>query len=156
MGDKADERIAIDFIDPLFAVALAANFTSLSAEPWFNCPTMIFTRENLFHVASLFLAYLTVILSWIGYHKSIRKKGIDVNHWAGEVRFFLDVLILIFYFILLEGYNDFGRELWVLVAIYVLFIFWDQMKRLEGAQEGKDSGSAARRGVTVVWFIFFI
>jgi hypothetical protein len=91
---KEDNRIAIDFIDPLFAVVLNVSFAQVYLEPWFADFRLVFQEPHKFHVATLSLGYLTVIQSWIGYHRSIRTRWINVHALEGRFRFFLDVLVL--------------------------------------------------------------
>src|SRR6266404_2379039 len=109
--------------------------------------------EPYFQISTLFLAYLTIILSWIGYHRSIKKSPIGLERIWGWGRFFADILLLIAYFVLVVSYNNFRRELLLLVLIFFLFFVWDQFKRRE-RPETEDS--RARRGVTVLWFFAFL
>lgn len=151
MSENGKDRIVIDFIDPLFAVALNVSFAVIFYEPWFKDLRLIFEPQHLFALGTLFLAYSVVITSWVGYHRSIRRKWIDVEKRAGRLRFILDVLLLIAYFVLLTSYGNFRRELWLAVLIFVLFVAWDQGKRKEWPEQSPDD--VARRGVTVFWLI---
>lgn len=56
------DKIALDFIDPLFAVVLNVSFAQVYMKSWFLNFTLIFREPNSFSVATLSLAYLTVIL----------------------------------------------------------------------------------------------
>jgi hypothetical protein len=156
-----NDKIAIDFIDPLFAVVLHISFVQIYEQQWFWSPKMIFGEPWLFHVATLSLAYLTVILSWIGYHVSMKTRWIDVSQTSGKWRFFLDVLLLFSYFILLVSFKYLKRELWMMAFIFLMFFFWDLAKRFEWREEDKElptedrTKSVARRGVTVFWFVAF-
>jgi len=152
--DDGKNAIVIDFIDPLFAVVLHISFAEVLHKPWFLNFHMIFQQPYLFQLGTLFLAYLTIINSWIGYHQSIKKKPIDVENFWGRVRFGLDIVLLIFYFILVASYEDFHRELWVLAVVFLIFVLWDQAKRAETSDNSEDS--SARRGVTVFWFGVFL
>ena len=185
MGLDSENRIAIDFLDPLFAVILHLSFDQIRHEPWFAIPKLIFVEPNLFYLAILSLGYTTVILSWIGYHVSVRKCGIDVQNPYGKWRFFFDIVLLFSYFVLLENYRNLGKELWVLAFIFFVFMLWDHMKRLEwpddrierekpkvpgetdeqrikreeleGPERQKaQQGRQQRRGVTVFWFLIFL
>jgi len=149
------DRIAIDFIDPLFAVVLNVSFAQILLQSWFRDLTEILRDHHvLFYVGTLALAYATVILSWIGYHRSIQTHPISVKSRAGRWRFLLDVLLLVAYFFLVVSYNNFRRELWTLVVIFFLFFGWDQFKRMEWPEEQEPG--VARRGVTVFWFLAFL
>jgi len=156
-----DDRIGVDFIDPLFAVALSLNFEELKKEPWFTDWPLILRTPHNFTFLTLALVWATVILSWVGYHRSIKTSPIRVRTLAGWWRFILDVLLLVFYFVLLVSYQDFKRELRVLAIVFFLFIVWDRFKKIEHpraeyADDAQWTKATAQRGVTVVWFIFFL
>ncbi len=159
-GDDNQQRIVINFIDPLFSVVLSMSFAQVYAEAaWFKNFWLIWKEPHFFEVATLVLiGYLTVILSWVGYHRSIKSSPINVDAFWGRWRFGLDIVLLISYFVLLVSYVDFHRELWTLASVYFLFFVWDQMKRLETLGSGKKEAmkSAQRRGVTVLWFFLFL
>ena len=148
-----DDKIAIDFLDPLFAVVLHMSFVQMKEEPWFSNFRLTYHYPYYFQISTLFLAYLTIILSWVGYHRSIKKSPIGLESKWGWGRFFADIFLLIAYFVLVVSYNTFRRELLVLVLIFFLFFVWDQFKRRE-RPETEDS--RARRGVTVLWFFVFL
>lgn len=153
MSQKTEDTIAIDFIDPLFAVVLNVSFAQIIQEDWFQDYSRIFHTPYTFEVATLlFLGYGTVILSWVGYHRSINRAPLVVGRAPGFARFILDILLLIAYFVLLVSYKNFGRELGTLVAIFAFYVAWDQCKRLEWP----DRDSRPRRGVTVLWLIIFL
>jgi hypothetical protein len=169
MGNNPNNKIAIDFLDPLFAVILHLSFDQIRHEEWFLIPRLIFAEPNLFHVAILSLGYTTVILSWIGYHISVHKCGIDVKKTYGKWRFFFDIVLLFSYFVLLENYKALGKALWILSFIFFVFILWDHMKRLEWPDTRIEKDEARgkrwqeerrkrqqRRGVTVLWFFIFL
>lgn len=158
----SDDHISVDFIDPLFAVALGLNFEEIGKEHWFgHILTGLGAPDTRFIMATLLLGYTTVVLSWVGYHRSIKRHPIRLGKSSGWGRFILDVVLLILYFFLLVRYHDFAGELCVLAGIYFLFIVWDFFKMIEHPR--KDYGSeekwlrsVAQRGVTVFWFIVFL
>jgi hypothetical protein len=170
MASGDDDRIGVDFIDPLFAVALSLNFEELKNEAWFTDWSLIVrSPENFFVFLTLTLAWATVILSWVGYHRSIKTNPIRVRTLGGWWRFVLDVLLLIFYSILLIKYADFKRELRVLAVVFFLFVLWDIFKKIEHPRKDYDrrfdnaadaeaawNRAGQQRGVTVVWFVFFL
>lgn len=154
VGNGKQDTIVIDFIDPLFAVVLHISFVEVMLKPWFSDFRLIFQEPSLFQVGTLLLAYITIVNSWIGYHQSIKTSPIDVRQFWGRCRFLLDIVLVIFYFVLVTSYENFQRELWVLVVIFLIFVLWDQCKRAEKNDTSEDS--SARRGVTVVWFFVFL
>jgi len=154
MSNGKPGGIVIDFIDPLFAVVFHISFVEMMSKPWFSDFRLIFHRPYFFQLGTLFLAYVTIVNSWIGYHQSIQTKPIDVKNPWGMGRFVLDILLLISYFVLVASYENFRRELWILVVVFLIFILWDQAKRAETLDTSEES--SARRGVTVVWFFVFL
>lgn len=168
MASSDDDHIGVDFIDPLFAVALGLNFEALQKESWFtDWLSIVHSPQNCFIFLTLVLAWATVILSWVGYHRSIKTNPIKVQTFAGWCRFILDVLLLVFYSILLVSYADFKVELRVLAVVFSLFIVWDIFKKREHPIEDyekkykddyevKWKTAGQQRGVTVVWFVFFL
>jgi hypothetical protein len=161
MANGGNNEIAIDFIDPLFAVALNVSFAQIFTEPWFLDRRLVLREPNIFYVATLFLAYLTVVLSWVGYHRSIKKCQISVESWSGRGRFYSDILLVFSYFVLLVSYKNFQRELRVLALIFLLYWGWDHLKRVECPETEENDvarrrDSVARRGVTVFWMLFFL
>ena len=153
MTQNEDDKIVIDFIDPLFAVVLHMSFVQMKEEPWFSNFRLAYHGPYYFQISTLFLAYLTIILSWIGYHRSIKRNPIRLEKIWGWGRFFVDIFLLITYFVMVVSYHNFRRELLLLALIFVLFFAWDQFKRKE-RPETEDS--RARRGVTVLWFFVFL
>jgi hypothetical protein len=94
MTERKDEDIAIDFIDPLFAVVLDISFTQIHDQPWFRDWHLVLREPYPFLIVTLFLGYLTVVLSWVGYHQSVKKCQINVYKKAGRCRFYLDIMLL--------------------------------------------------------------
>src|SRR6266571_5487771 len=81
----------IDFLDPLFAVAIGVGFEGILLEPWLK-EWRIPKGQDLFSLFVFILGILTITLSWFGYHKSIRKMSIE-----GRGRFIVDIELLILY-----------------------------------------------------------
>ena len=143
----------IDFIDPLFAVVLNVSFAQIMQEKWFFNFCLIYRHPTGFQVATLlFVGYLSVVLSWVGYHRSIINAPISVETLAGLFRFILDVGLLLLYLILLTGFKSPRRQVWCLACIYLGYFVWDQLKR----KERPEADSPERRGVTVFWLLFFM
>jgi hypothetical protein len=154
MSNDKQNGIVIDFIDPLFAVVLHISFVEMMPTPWFSDFRLVFRDPYSFQLMTLGLAYFVIVSSWVGYHQSIKKNPIDVEKGWGQCRFGLDIVLLIAYFVLVVSYENFRRELWILVVVFLVFVLWDQSKRKEVPETSEDS--SARRGVTVLWFLVFL
>ncbi len=157
-ANDSQQRIVINFIDPLFSVVLSTSFAQIYIDYWFTDFRNLWHLKPIFIVATLGLGYLTVILSWVGYHQSIKSTPIRIETPAGRWRFGLDVVLLITYFVLLVSFGNFRRVLWTIVVIYLLFFIWDQMKyrEIRAHHQEEKLDSARRRGVTVFWFLIFL
>ena len=146
--------IAIDFIDPLFAVVISISFVEVMKRPWFEPGSGSFQVSFAFDITSLGLGYLTVVLSWVGYHLSIRSKPILVETLPGFFRFILDVILLACYWLLLVKFENFLFVLLMLLVVNLVFVFWDQLKWREYARTDTVE-TRRRRGVTMFWAILF-
>ncbi len=54
MRPESEDRIAIDFIDPLFAVVLNVSFAQIMQEEWFQDFSRIFCTPYTFEVATCY------------------------------------------------------------------------------------------------------
>lgn len=155
MPDKPTQSIFIDFLDPLFAVAIGIGFQNgLLYEQWLI--SWYWPRgQDAFNLFVFILGLLTITLSWFGYHKSIKAKPIE-----GNGRFILDIVLLLLYILLLFKYKNFGAVLLILAGIYFFFILWDLIKIKEHWEEYSSAGGSflnkyVRELVTFQWFIIF-
>jgi len=145
MTDKAAGEYRIDFIDPLFAVAVHVGLThGVLAESWFIQWRWPVGSEWL-HLFSWLLGFLTLLLSWVGYHESIKLKPIK-----GLWRFILDVLLVTGYAFLLIKFRNLDAVLEILIGVFILFVLWDRCKVLEYKVP-----YSRREWVTVGWTIAF-
>src|SRR6266700_3809769 len=163
LNTNSKEQIALDFIDPLFAIVIGLGFEAISREPTFTgsyleslfySPQTLFGKSESFTIAVTALAYLTVVSSWIGYHRSVLKKNIRITTTAGLFRFGVDIILLGLYWLLLVNFENFPFEMLVLLLVYVFFVPWDLFKWQEYKPEEIDS--RRRRGVSVVWALIFL
>jgi hypothetical protein len=162
MSKAEASDLALDFIDPLFAIAVHISLAeglmkTRMYERWLRTGHLshdVLRSANLFDLGVLFLGYCIVVTSWFGYHLSVSSKPIRLGTLAGKFRFIIDVLLLLAYCAILTRFADFTFVLGAISFAFFLFIIWDQAKRYEYPQEGEDS--AKRRGVTVVWFCMFL
>lgn len=133
MSDQAirDSKFKIDFIDPLFAVAIHIGFVGgLMEEPWFKsfiAPTRVIDFANL----AMFVAgFWLLVGSWLGYHQSIIKKPI-----VGNQRFILDIVLLMLYIFLLLYFRNPPSVSVLLVAVFAIYVLWDFHKTIEHRTE---------------------
>jgi len=146
--DKEQKQpYGIDFIDPLFAAALSIGFThAIMQENWFNVWRMPAGRE-WFYFGVFMLGVLTVVLSWVGYHESIRSKPLRAYG-----RFIVDVILVALYVLLLVKFKNFGAVLSILVLIHLFFVIWDIFKIKE---YGDPYNQGGREAVTLIWTVIF-
>lgn len=152
---SSDPRMALDFVDPLFAVVISISLVEVMNRPWFEPASgSSFHAHLIFDITSLALGYSTVVLSWVGYHISIKYSPILLEKRAGFFRFILDVVLLGCYWLLLVKFENFWFVLLMLSTVHWVFVFWDQMKKREYASADSE-GSRRRRGVSTFWAIIF-
>ena len=150
---RPENSIFIDFLDPLFAVAIGIGFQDgILLEPWLK-EWRVPQGQELFSLFVFTLGILTITLSWFGYHNSILKKRIE-----GKGRFILDIELLILYILLVYHYKNLGAVLFILAGIYLSFGFWDLLKVMEHSTDyrGKFFVAYARELITVQWFVIFL
>lgn len=154
MATDEKKPFGIDFIDPLFAVAISIGFTEgIMKEQWFRDWYMP-KGDDTFNLFVFGLGFLTIVLSWLGYHESIKTKPL---HGIG--RFILDVLLVMVYAVLMVKFRDLGAVLFLIAIIYLLYILWDLFKVNEYPKQYKKEEKWWKRYrrelVTVVWFFIF-
>ena len=122
-----ESKFRIDFIDPLFAVAIHIGFVEgLMEESWLSkrqVPLRIGDYADLvmFSAALWFLA-----LSWVGYHTSIARRPI-----LDDARFILDIFLLVLYILLFLYFRDPEYFAILLFAVFLIYTWWDFCKTKE-------------------------
>ena len=152
--DQLPRSLFVDFLDPLFAVAIGIGFDhGLLLEPWLISWSLP-RGQNLFDLFVFILGLFFIAMSWFGYHKSVKNKPLK-----GNLRFVLDVALVLFYLLLLFKYKDFSATLLVLVIIYLLYILWDILKVIEHPEDYDKNvrffSRYARELITAQWFVLF-
>lgn len=122
-GDsEAQKRISnrlVDLIDILFGVVVGLNFALIfNNNPIVSMPTFsdIFTLPNI----SLLVAYIAVILSWVGYHQMMEANPFILNYY-GYSRFSIDILIVFVYSILIYSIKNFTLFLTIFPIVFLLY-----------------------------------
>src|SRR5262245_4795259 len=131
MQRERPNGLVLDFIDPLFAIAIHISLVEgVMRTHWYlawhqgrvDLPQL--TRSDVFNLFVLLLGYLFVFTSWVGYHRSVKNKPIKDETGAGYVRFIIDVVLLIVYAVMLAAFEHFVLVLTLIVISFLLFIFW--------------------------------
>ena len=143
-------HIAIHFI---YAIVIAHSFAIASG---LLIPLNdVFTSEKIIQTLALFLAYIIIISSWIGYTRSISVKP-HKDTSTGAMRFFIDLVILFEYFYLLQlsqtEYFDTQIHLIILV-IFGTYMVWDAVKYFEHTGKGARNTTKSRGRKTLFCFI---
>ncbi|MFQ6026197.1 MAG: hypothetical protein ACE5Q6_01640 [Dehalococcoidia bacterium] len=126
-----DLTIAVDFIEILFAVILGLGFQEIMGRTWFKDSLSSFNARAGFEIFSFVLGYITVILSWYGYHRSIGERPIDLETKFGISRFLIDIFLLVLYWLLLVKSGSPWFMLLALGVIWALYFLWDLFEGLE-------------------------
>jgi hypothetical protein len=148
------EAFVIDFIDPLFAVAVHLGISeSIATRTWFHEGRWP-SGDEWFSLSVFLLGFLTLVWSWVGYHKSIQDKPLK-----GLARFVLDVVLVTLYAVVLLQVENFGLVLSLLASIYGFFVLWDLGKIREYPKRFSSSWPWSLRNprefVTCLFFLAF-
>lgn len=126
-AQENNNRYKIDFIDPLFAVAIHIGFVEgLLMEDWLRDRKFPTSLNEVADILMFIAALGTLVMSWVGYHLSINNKAIQ-----GISRFVLDVVILVFYILLLLYFREPSAMAILMVLIFVTYVLWDRAKTME-------------------------
>src|SRR2546428_1323530 len=112
----------VRLVDVIFGVIMAQGFVRYSetiTNPKFSLAT-----------GSLVLAYTTVILSWIGYHKSVIGYPYNTSVWS-RIRLVSDVLILVLYSYLVFVAQTLQFVLGGLVVVFGLYALTGLIRIIE-------------------------
>jgi len=137
---KKQEPTGIEFLDFVFTVAMSVgllpeplnipHLKGVLSEPWLmrwsppSCPEAV-------NFCTFALGLLTLILSWFGYHASMKRRPLKDDTVCGMVRFVLDVMLVIVYAVIMLQFRYPDRVLLLLVAVYWVYFVWDMLKILE-------------------------
>jgi hypothetical protein len=135
-GDQPDppgqchqpKPFGIDFLDPLFAIAIHIGFAEgiLKELPAGK-------ERTTFDYWVFSLGFITLMLSWIGYHQSIKKRPL-VEYSSFNflnVRFWFDVLCVMLYAAMMIYYLSLAKVVWFIVLVFACYVIWDIAKILE-------------------------
>ena len=109
----------VNLVDIIFAVIIAQSFIALS-------DSVLPLQLTTFNFFTLIVAYLTIILSWVGYHESI-----NLQHHRSWLRFALDLVILPVYLLLVNRFDDVGVFLLAFTILIILYLSWGVVKAWE-------------------------
>ncbi len=122
MSEKRIDPTSGQFIDPLFAVIIAAALAE-TILPWAKRTEF----PSLLDVATVALGFINLLLSWFGYHKSVIRRPIK-----GSLRFIVTVVLLPAYLLTIVMYES--GALFISSSyffVFALWHFWEWMKSVE-------------------------
>ena len=152
--DGQGPNASVTFIDVLFAVVMSLGLPQVMAQPWFKSASWSAAPTIVFEVLVILLGYLTLLLSWWGYHRSLYRRGIYESTWTGKSLFTVDILILVGYWLLLVRFENFLFVLCVLATVYVLYICWNCLRSRQDSETCPKQWR--RRGVTILWTLVLL
>lgn len=143
----------MDLIDIVFAVvvgtSIAAIFANDSLRAWPSLQEIV-TLSNM----SLIVAYVAVVLSWVGYHHMIELNPYTLNRW-GYIRFGIDVVIVFVYTILIYSRENFSIFLSAFPVIFLLYAFGGIVRMKEYGKVSWPKGSLSYMGLFLLnWIIW--
>ena len=123
---SSDPNIFPYIVHIIFAVVIATSYT-IVADIYVSEETIVFDNFITINTLELILAYVVLILGWIGYSYAIREWEYTFSVY-GLSRFCIDTTILLIYFLLIiltateHGFKDYFHILMIL--LFVLFVIW--------------------------------
>jgi hypothetical protein len=102
----------VRLVDVIFAVTLTQTLVIYHNEIVAFSPPLL--------IETLVLVYLTVALSWVGYHRSIMKYPYNKSAWSG-FRVILDIFILVVYAFLAFAAKEPPKVIMGLAAVFALY-----------------------------------
>lgn len=158
ISQKTQKRISdrlVDLIDIVFAVvvgtSIAAIFANNSLQKWPSLSEVI-TLPNM----SLLVAYLAVVLSWVGYHRMIELNPYILNRW-GYIRFGIDVMIVFTYTVLIYSRENFTIFLFAFPVIFLLYACGGMVRIKEYGKVSWPKGSLIYMVLFLAnWIIYFV
>ena len=149
--DGQNPSDSVTFIDVLFAVVMSLGLAQIMTRPWFKSFPEGTASGISFEILVILLGYSTLLLSWWGYHRSLRRRS-HPEGGLGLAIFAVDILILIGYWLLLVKFESFFFALGVLFAIYLMYFCWDSLWWLKQRPE-TSAEQWRRRAVTILWAV---
>lgn len=158
ISQKTQKRISdrlVDLIDIVFAVvvgtSIAAIFANNSLREWPSLSEVI-TLPNM----SLLVAYIAVVLSWVGYHRMIELNPYMLNRW-GYIRFGIDILIVFTYTVLIYSQENFSIFLFVFPIVFLLYACGGTVRTKEYGKVSWPKGSIMYMVLFLVnWIVYFV
>jgi hypothetical protein len=115
-------------------------------------------QEEWLHIGTFLLGFLTLTLSWYGYHGSLQKRPHKYESGKDMARFVLDVVLVILYGLMLIRFKSLTVVLVILAIVFIIYTFWDAIKfatpHFFEDEDGKEDLELKRRtAVTFGWTI---
>lgn len=129
--EKDLSDVYVHFIDILFAVVIGQSFVLLSSEGWF-ASWLAQPFQNAFGIATLFLVYVLLVTSWVGYHQSTQSFPIK-SVW----RFIIDIILLFVYYMGFVYAGNFYTVIAIFASAFTLYTIWDIFRLKEYYSEKK-------------------
>lgn len=117
-------------ITKVYAMVNDVIFGFLITQSFLEYESILVPLSFSFNLFMLVFIYAAIVLSWVGYRKSIMKKP-----YKGSIRFFVDLLILFIYFTLLMSVGTLSLALWAFASMFLCYSIWDILKFSEYPEE---------------------
>lgn len=150
-GTRHGQRLRLEFIDPLFAIAIHIGVAEgIMESHWFHDTRTPKNQNEWFDIAVFCLGFATLVLSWFGYHASLLKRPI-----RGVGRFIIDVVLVLLYAAILVKYDHFSAVLFLLMIVFLLYPLWDLLKIAEHREVSR-AGGYRREVVSGLFGLLFV
>ncbi|MEM3160210.1 MAG: hypothetical protein QXJ74_05460 [Nitrososphaera sp.] len=106
-----NHKIYVGFGDIIYALIIGSSFEVLK--------TSFLPLQISFATFTIFLAYATIVQSWIGYHRVI-----ESHSYKNSFRFLVDLIVWFLFFILVFSVNNFADYIKIYPAILFFLMLW--------------------------------
>ncbi len=127
---KPNLRFQPDSISESFVRLVDIIFGVIIAQGFILFRDRIVAVEVSIGTGSLLLVYVTILHSWLGYHKSVKAYAYNRTAWS-RFRLAFDIFILLLYAYLLFVALDLHKVLLGLAAVFVLYALAGIVRRVE-------------------------
>lgn len=155
---NSTEPAGINFLDFLFTLSMGNGIKELLLDGWSKegrCPT----SDESFNIGVFVLGFLTLTLSWFGYHAALAQRPHKYESGKDMIRFVLDVLLVIIYGLMMLQYKSINMVLFLLVVVFLIYVVWDIIKILKYKDEFRQKQGTKltlyrREWVSFFWFLY--
>jgi len=136
----------------VFGLSIPTIFGSNTTLALPNSLAEIVTPSN----TALLIAYVAIILSWVGYHKAMEHYPFKIGH-GGTMRFFIDLAIVFSYAVVIYARDNLTVYLAIFPLIFFFYFIWDVVLNREYGRRVTSEWISLRYSLVllVIWAVYY-